>query len=359
MIPTFLNMPPTAIVDETAMPLPPSSTEEYVSLIEQQLIEAKMQLADARSSEDRIRLELTKMKMVVARLCAENAELRRCKVAPEEDAVLSSRNNVALANEIRIPTNYGDGASSKLHNFLLPTNDGSTAAEPKMPSNPSCASGIAFLHAGLGQSLEGSSDDGNVASLSSTGRAIKNRPPSCASGVNFMFDLYNSSSSLGNTNNSSLSSLGKRMNELSVPEPSSRSHQKRSRRGHARAQSEVPQFSNDASKERYDGQRNADWSLGRASFKANRLHDIASSFTNGTNTNPLLQEARLNAPSAEGGNSNPLNVPSSEGTAASSALFRDIVANASQAAEGSNPLLQDVVISPDTTNPLLQKLNAM
>eukprot|EP01082_Thalassiosira_pseudonana_P013457 g12264.t1 g12264 contig6:1586247-1587324(-) len=331
MIPTFLNMPPTAIVDETAMPLPPSSTEEYVSLIEQHLIEAKMQLADARSSEDRIRLELTKMKMVVARLCAENAELRRCKVATEEDAVLFSRNNVALANEIRIPTNYGDGASSKLHNFLLPTNDGSTAAEPKMPSNPSCASGIAFLHAGLGQSLEGSSDDGNVASLSSTGRAIKNRPPSCASGVNFMFDLYNSSSSMGNTNNCSLSSLGKRMNELSVPEPSSRSHQKRPRRGHARAQSEVPQFSNDASKERYDGQRNADWSL----------------------------EARLNAPSAEGGNSNPLNVPSSEGTVASSALFRDIVANASQAAEGSNPLLQDVVIPPDTTNPLLQKLNAM
>lgn len=265
--------------------------DAYISLLEQQLVQVKLELANARSSEDSLRHDLAKAKsdLEQARKCDTDNEANICRVSSIDELVDESNGHVRKSSlmqniegivnslrsesvhhsfkmpsktDVRVKTgerlrrsnNYGPYATKATairdrdSNLMRSFHDNTV---PKMPNAPSCASGIAFLRGMAPQSST------NPSTSFYKPKSIRRRPPSCASAIN----LLQMASSMA-----SMSSLGKRKASnfelaMSVDDfgataagmdyiASASSLQKRSKCSTATSNS---------SASRYANQRNAEW----------------------------------------------------------------------------------------------------
>lgn len=151
--------------NETAV----NDAERRISLLEKELIETKMELATARSTEDYFIMELFKMKMNTEKILRENEDLRN-------------------RLEISTPRDSPDAYYEPLREE--PNHQGKVG----ICRPPSCASGLAFLSSDPNASMDSLSS--LVSNLSCDSQCSKesarkpsgmiHRPPSCASGIAFL-----------------------------------------------------------------------------------------------------------------------------------------------------------------------------
>ena len=229
--------PPAQLPSRTARnketPVQSSNNTEGALLLHltNQLIQVKLELATAKSSEDCLKHEVAKIKLALGRLEAENEELRQDKnneieeskssvkkeagdrahdtglsrrvTASTSDTDTISDGTASVAEVIHRPIGTPVGDSRELiHSYPINTE----ARSRRMPNLPSCASGIAFLNDVA--NAQQPQWQASVTSQSSFGMKLSRKNPSCASGIALLTMGYAMQSC------DSMSSLGKRKPSL-------------------------------------------------------------------------------------------------------------------------------------------------
>ena len=276
-------------VSEITMPVDSSFIPDssYISLLEQQLIDVKLQLADAKTSEDRLRLELSKVKLECVRLGRENEKLRR-KMNENEYKDDRLKDGNCNGDDTEIDAADYDNVALKPHakmvqnihsdQQLVTTYDSPFHLQrpqffaSRMPNVPSCASGIALLYDAHSLQLQhfGVCDNSSNSSLSSLGKSIKRRPPSCASAIAFLHGVYSLQSVSSMPCLEKLNSSNCDFGRGGAPDclvastsglllSSFQERPRRSSRSTAGTSSATQPRSKNASTSMYDHQRNSEW----------------------------------------------------------------------------------------------------
>ena len=203
-----LNQGPRQSSETNDSTPPPPTTEvlqlqDRIAFLERELIEARLQVAVAASSEDFMRLKLTKMSAELAMAKEDNKNLRSASpshdldAADEDDAIIGNQNVLGhhhnINDSINVPTTNPFLRKSRVHRA-------GRQMSGKVLKKGSCSSGINLL--ALAQ-LD--PQGGSMSSLSSLGlqrptRPMMNgarrngssgvlNPDSCASGLNLLMGL--------------------------------------------------------------------------------------------------------------------------------------------------------------------------